>query len=53
VPNRSFLEVHGFGLERFIEHPLVIEDGMAVAPDDRPGHGLVFDWQGLARHAAA
>ncbi len=50
-PNGRFLEAHGFGLERYIEHPLVIEDGMAIAPD-RPGHGIVFDWQGLAAISA-
>ena len=46
-PNRSYLEAHGFGLERYIAEPLRIEDGAAVAPD-RPGHGIAFDWQGLA-----
>jgi L-alanine-DL-glutamate epimerase-like enolase superfamily enzyme len=46
VPNNSFLEVHGFGLERYIAHPLAIEDGHATAPD-RPGHGVTFDWAGL------
>ena len=45
-PNRSYLEAHGFGLDRFIADPLVIEDGCAVAPD-RPGHGIRFDWAGL------
>src|SRR4051794_7918105 len=45
-PNRSFLEAHGFGLERYIAEPLVIEDGAAIAPD-RPGHGIAFDWAGL------
>jgi L-alanine-DL-glutamate epimerase-like enolase superfamily enzyme len=50
-PNGQFLEAHGFGLERYIEHPLVLEEGRAVAPD-RPGHGIVFDWAGLARLAA-
>lgn len=45
-PNRSFLEAHGFGLDRYIADPLVIEEGCAVAPD-RPGHGIVFDWKGL------
>lgn len=48
VPNRSYLEAHGFGLERYIAEPLRIEDGFAVAPD-RPGHGISFDWQGLER----
>jgi L-alanine-DL-glutamate epimerase-like enolase superfamily enzyme len=46
VPNRSYLEAHGFGLDRYIAEPLRIEDGMAVAPD-RPGHGVSFDWAGL------
>ncbi|MDP6517272.1 MAG: mandelate racemase/muconate lactonizing enzyme family protein [Alphaproteobacteria bacterium] len=47
VPNKSFLEVHGFGLERYIAQPLEIVDGLATAPD-RPGHGVAFDWDGLA-----
>ncbi|TCZ61288.1 mandelate racemase/muconate lactonizing enzyme family protein [Roseicella aquatilis] len=47
-PNRSYLEAHGFGLDRYIEQPLRIEEGMAVAPD-RPGHGIGFDWKGLER----
>ncbi len=45
-PNRSYLEAHGFGLDRYIEHPLRIEEGVAVAPDG-PGHGVAFDWRGL------
>jgi L-alanine-DL-glutamate epimerase-like enolase superfamily enzyme len=45
-PNRSFLEAHGFGLERYIAEPLVLEDGCALAPE-RSGHGIEFDWQGL------
>ena len=45
-PNRSYLEAHGFGLDRYIADPLRIEAGMAVAPD-RPGHGIGFDWAGL------
>ena len=47
-PNRSYLEAHGFGLERFIAEPLKIEDGFALAPDG-PGHGIQFDWAGLDR----
>lgn len=47
-PNRSYLEAHGFGLERYIAEPLRIEEGFAIAPD-RPGHGITFDWQGLDR----
>jgi L-alanine-DL-glutamate epimerase-like enolase superfamily enzyme len=47
-PNRSYLEAHGFGLERYIAEPLRIEAGFAVAPD-RPGHGITFDWGGLGK----
>ena len=50
-PNRSYLEAHGFGLDRYIEHPLVLEGGMAPAPV-LPGHGVSFDWKGLAQVAA-
>jgi L-alanine-DL-glutamate epimerase-like enolase superfamily enzyme len=46
APNRSYLEAHGFGLDRYIAEKLAIEKGCAVAPD-RPGHGVAFDWQGL------
>jgi L-alanine-DL-glutamate epimerase-like enolase superfamily enzyme len=47
-PNRSYLEAHGFGLDRYVEEPLRIEEGFAVAPD-RPGHGIAFDWDGLGK----
>lgn len=46
APNRSYLEAHGFGLDRYIAEPLVISEGFAIAPD-RPGHGIAFDWKGL------
>jgi len=46
VPNASYLEAHGFGLERFLAHPLAIREGEATAPD-RPGHGVELDWRGL------
>ena len=46
IGNASYLEVHGFGLERFIESPLRVVDGQAIAPD-RPGHGVVFDFDAL------
>ncbi len=47
-PNRSFLEAHGFGLDRYIADPLVLKDGKAQAPD-RLGHGIMFDWKGLEK----
>ncbi len=46
VPNASYLEVHGFGLERFIHNPPPIVDGIMTAPD-LPGHGVQFDWDTL------
>jgi len=46
VPNRSYLEAHGFGLDRFIAEPLRLDAGAAVAPE-RPGHGIEFDWKAL------
>jgi L-alanine-DL-glutamate epimerase-like enolase superfamily enzyme len=49
VPNASYLEAHGFGLEAFIQHPLEIQSGYATAPD-RPGHGVEFDWDALESH---
>jgi len=52
APNASYLEAHGFGLERFIEQPLEIVDGYATAAL-RPGHGIVFDWNALEAHRCA
>ena len=49
IPNSSYLEAHGFGLDRFIRHPLRIEDGVAIAPD-RAGHGVEFDWSALEEY---
>ncbi len=48
APNRSYLEVHGFGLDRYIAAPIAIRDGRAVAPET-PGHGVVFDWAALEK----
>lgn len=48
VPNRSYLEAHGFGLDRYIAEPLRIEEGFALAAS-RPGHGIAFDWKALER----
>lgn len=51
VPNAAYLEVHAFGLERYMAHSLDLRDGTAIAPD-RSGHGIVFDWQALDAHRA-
>ncbi len=50
VPNASYLEVHGFGLERFQCEPLVLAEGEAIAPD-RPGHGVELIWESLAPYS--
>jgi L-alanine-DL-glutamate epimerase-like enolase superfamily enzyme len=47
VPNASYLEAHGFGLEKYLKNALRIEDGETVAPE-RPGHGVELDWDKLA-----
>jgi L-alanine-DL-glutamate epimerase-like enolase superfamily enzyme len=49
VPNASYLEVHGFALDRFLAHPLELRDGKAMAPD-RPGHGIDLSWEALEPH---
>ena len=49
VPNAAYLEVHGFGLERFMAQPMQMKDGMAIAPD-RPGHGIELDWDALGAY---
>ena len=46
IPNASFLEVHGFGLERFMRNPPKLKDGIMDAPN-APGHGVQFDWDAL------
>lgn len=51
LPNRSYLEAHGFGLDRYIAEALRIEEGFAIAPD-RPGHGIGFDWAKLSAVSA-
>lgn len=49
IPNASYLEVHSFGLERFIENPPELKDGV-MTPSDEPGHGVRFDWERLAAY---
>lgn len=51
APNRTFMEVHGFGLDRFIAEPLPIVEGHVVAPE-RPGHGIELDFAALEAHRA-
>ncbi len=52
IGNASYLEVHRFGLDRYLRRPLRLENGCAVLTD-APGIGLDFDWAALAEHAVA
>ncbi|MTI15973.1 mandelate racemase/muconate lactonizing enzyme family protein [Rhodobacteraceae bacterium RKSG542] len=49
VPNATYLEIHGFGLERFLKDPLTFDDGFATAPN-RPGHGVELDFERLEQY---
>ena len=49
VPNASFLEVHGFGLDTYLRMPLTIRAGCATPPE-APGHGVQFRWNLLREH---
>lgn len=51
APNRTYMEIHGYSLDRFLAHPLVVRDGHVTAPD-RPGHGIALDFDALERHRA-
>ncbi|WP_413432865.1 mandelate racemase/muconate lactonizing enzyme family protein [Crateriforma spongiae] len=52
IPNASLLEIHAFRVDDFLVHPLEIKDGYAYA-SDRPGHGVVIDWDKIAKHKIA
>ena len=43
-PNRSYLEAHGFGLDRYIEHPLALDQGMADPATESTSTGR--GWRG-------
>lgn len=49
IPNASFLEVHGFSLERFIKNPPEIREGVMTS-GLAPGHGVQFQWPALKEH---
>ena len=47
VPNKSLVECHGFGLERYMRNPPQMVNGVMRATES-PGHGVEFDWEKLA-----
>lgn len=52
VPNASYLEVHGFGLERFMPEPLELVNGNMLPPE-RPGHGVILNEGSLNQYKQA
>lgn len=48
-PRAGWLEVHSFPIDDYTFRPLVVEQHLALAPDE-PGVGVVFDWARLAPH---
>jgi L-alanine-DL-glutamate epimerase-like enolase superfamily enzyme len=46
-PNAGWVEAHSFDIDQYTTRPLVIENGLAVAPD-AAGTGVEFDWNKLA-----
>lgn len=48
-PNAAYLELHMFGLDRFMAQSLEFRDSHAIAPE-RPGHGIDFDIAALESH---
>ncbi|MBM3522761.1 MAG: uroporphyrinogen decarboxylase, partial [Alphaproteobacteria bacterium] len=52
APNRSYLEIHGFGLDRYLETPTPIIEGNAIA-SERHGHGARLVWEKLEPHRIA
>lgn len=44
--NGGWLEIHSFPIDEYTQRPLVLENHMAVAPDE-PGIGVRFDWEKL------
>jgi L-alanine-DL-glutamate epimerase-like enolase superfamily enzyme len=49
APNRSYMEVHGFALDRYVAEPMRVVEGVTVA-SEAPGHGIELDWSALEEH---
>jgi L-alanine-DL-glutamate epimerase-like enolase superfamily enzyme len=51
-PSDGWVEAHSFDIDQYTTHPLILDDGRAVAPNG-PGTGVAFNWEKLASHEAA
>lgn len=49
-PNAGWVEAHSFDIDTYTKRPLVLDRGLAVAPDE-PGIGVEFDWERLGASA--
>jgi len=49
VANGSYLEMHLFAIDDYVEHPFQLENGNAVPPE-RPGHGVQLQFEKLEPH---
>ena len=47
--NSGWLEVHSFPIDEYTRRPLIVDNCMAVAPD-QPGIGVEFDYEKLRPH---
>lgn len=46
-PNAGWVEAHSFDLDQYTTKPLLLQDGLAIAPDEE-GVGVTFDLDGLS-----
>ena len=43
-PHAGLIEVHAFPIDRYTHRPLVLQNHLAVAPE-QPGTGVRFNWE--------